>query len=574
MYYTYTSRWFKMKKALLLFVWILSQVSNAQNLVLNSSFEEHKTCEFIISAIDTNYNNPGVVYDWCSGNVSGSPDYFNACQVYNENWNCMVPVNKNGRQSPVSGTAYAGIAIHSYFAADVEFREYIQTKLSHKLKKGVSYCIGFYTSFAENDTSIINNGWSTGAAKNWGLLLSSDRPFNTIDVYSTHPSPPNSYIISGDPQIKTNDFVADTANWTLIGGTYLATGDEEWITIGNFNPIGQTPIDTFYHGITPNIISYYYIDNVFVIAMNDGSLLPSDTSVCQVSLPLPISATAGFTHYEWSNGDTTQQSTLTEPGLYTLEAVFEGCPVSDSIFVDTLPAPTLHLQEVRYCASQLPETYALPDSPVFHTYIWSDGSTGRSLSVERSGDFIVEASGACGIATDTLHVLTDSLLQIDLGEDRSLCLEGTNVSLELSNLKPERLPNYRWSTGQTTEQIEVNVPGVYTLQAENGCGIFSDEILLTGCEPAVYVPNIFSPSSANVENTHFRAYAAHAEIVRLEVYDRWGSLIFREESDGPGWDGTWKGKLCQAGVYLYRLEYRNPSTGIIQTVNGTVSLVQ
>jgi gliding motility-associated-like protein len=49
------------------------------------------------------------------------------------------------------------------------------------------------------------------------------------------------------------------------------------------------------------------------------------------------------------------------------------------------------------------------------------------------------------------------------------------------------------------------------------------------------------------------------EISIMEIYDRWGDLVFRKEHFQPndpqaGWDGTFKGDLLNPGVYVYRIE--------------------
>jgi gliding motility-associated-like protein len=41
----------------------------------------------------------------------------------------------------------------------------------------------------------------------------------------------------------------------------------------------------------------------------------------------------------------------------------------------------------------------------------------------------------------------------------------------------------------------------------------------------------------------------------LEVYDRWGALVFRTDQPAPGWDGAIEGRPAPEGTYLYRLQY-------------------
>jgi gliding motility-associated-like protein len=76
----------------------------------------------------------------------------------------------------------------------------------------------------------------------------------------------------------------------------------------------------------------------------------------------------------------------------------------------------------------------------------------------------------------------------------------------------------------------------------------------------VYIPNVFSPNGDGF-NDGFTLYtdADVKEISLMEVYTRWGDLVFRREHFDPndpnlGWDGKFDGKEdLNPGVYVYRI---------------------
>ena len=48
-----------------------------------------------------------------------------------------------------------------------------------------------------------------------------------------------------------------------------------------------------------------------------------------------------------------------------------------------------------------------------------------------------------------------------------------------------------------------------------------------------------------------------SDAYNLQIYDRWGNLIFESRSSTHGWDGYNKdGKLMPSGVYVYKLTIR------------------
>ena len=64
----------------------------------------------------------------------------------------------------------------------------------------------------------------------------------------------------------------------------------------------------------------------------------------------------------------------------------------------------------------------------------------------------------------------------------------------------------------------------------------------------------------------------------LRIFNRWGEVVF-EKYDMPinassaGWDGTWKGKKADAGVYVYQLEIYCKNGELI-SYTGNITLIR
>jgi gliding motility-associated-like protein len=119
----------------------------------------------------------------------------------------------------------------------------------------------------------------------------------------------------------------------------------------------------------------------------------------------------------------------------------------------------------------------------------------------------------------------------------------------------------------------------YTLSDSLGCTDDVGLVISAGNCP-IYVPNVFSPNLDGT-NDYFAPQSVNnsaTQILRMEVYDRWGGLIFAKASglvDDPKyrWDGTRLGELMLPGVYVYFLEvqYAEGETGVI---SGDVLLLR
>jgi hypothetical protein len=160
---------------------------------------------------------------------------------------------------------------------DESNREYIGIRLTNKLVKDSFYTFSMYCSLAdlwyEEYMHDIQNGiepWlSVYATHNIGIYLSAD----SIYENSWEPLP---YI----PQIQnpTNNPINDVYNWIKVEGTYMASGGEEYIYIGNYNTNENTDLAILYAGENPEPWVYFYIDDVLVTKTTSTGIEENSTN--------------------------------------------------------------------------------------------------------------------------------------------------------------------------------------------------------------------------------------------------------------------------------------------------------
>jgi gliding motility-associated-like protein len=98
----------------------------------------------------------------------------------------------------------------------------------------------------------------------------------------------------------------------------------------------------------------------------------------------------------------------------------------------------------------------------------------------------------------------------------------------------------------------------------------SNRILLQQ-ESKLYFPNAFAPKGTNNTFKPVFNFFGGKEYL-LQIYNRWGQLIFETEDPAKGWDGTYKGNYVERGVYIYKLSYKNVFGGTVQK-EGTVAVI-
>lgn len=176
----------------------------------------------------------------------------------------------------------------------------------------------------------------------------------------------------------------------------------------------------------------------------------------------------------WSTGATTRSITVTTAGNYTVrvtnaagcQSVISGTTV---VTVNSLPSrPTITPSgAVSICAG----TSQTLTSGIGSTYLWSNGETTQSISVNTAGSYTVQVTNSFGclsqpsLATTVTVNPLPATPTITTSGSTTLCT-GSSVTLT-STLSS----GYSWSTGATTRSITVNSAGNYTVRVTdaNGC---------------------------------------------------------------------------------------------------------
>ena len=74
-------------------------------------------------------------------------------------------------------------------------------------------------------------------------------------------------------------------------------------------------------------------------------------------------------------------------------------------------------------------------------------------------------------------------------------------------------------------------------------------------ELLVYVPNTFTPDGGQYNNVFKPVLGSNLSVENYEfsVFNRWGEQIFISNDQNEFWDGTYRGKQCQEGTYVWKL---------------------
>jgi gliding motility-associated-like protein len=88
----------------------------------------------------------------------------------------------------------------------------------------------------------------------------------------------------------------------------------------------------------------------------------------------------------------------------------------------------------------------------------------------------------------------------------------------------------------------------------------------------VLLPNAFSPNGDGKNDVFRIPPSISFQLKKFVIFDRWGNEIFTTVDIKKGWDGRYKGQLCDNGSYVYVIEGMNNSERI--SLRGSVVLVR
>lgn len=212
---------------------------------------------------------------------------------------------------------------------------------------------------------------------------------------------------------------------------------------GTYSATTNNPGCTFSDSITITFKTYPDIE------------LGNDTSVCAASLVLDVSSSVADS-YLWQDGSTDPDFTVSQSGLYSVQAANGHCISTDSVEVDLFSIPVFDLGDDRQlCQGESEVLNAFAASAT--SYVWQDASTASTLSASASGTYWATASNAACAYTDSVTLNFIQTLDFDLGNDTTLCT-GTLLLLDAT---VNGATQYQWQDGSAAATYQVNGPGTY-----------------------------------------------------------------------------------------------------------------
>lgn len=316
--------------------------------------------------------------------------------------------------------------------------------------------------------------------------------------------------------------------------------------------------------------------NTVNITVNPNPVVGITASVTSLCIGDPVTlAGTGASTYAWTNGvvdnvafNPTSTSNYTVTGTNGF-----GCTdtASIQIVVYNLPIVVANTSSYGVCEGD-PLTLTGAGAT---SYVWDNGVTNNVPFIPTSPLTYTVTGTDANNCMNTANVFVDfyPIIPFSLGPDTVVCPQ-----VPINLFGNANFTSYTWSTGSNLPSISVNYAGLYVLTVvdANGCTYTDDQLVELGedCFPTLYIPNSFTPNG-DEHNDFLLTTGDYVKEFHIQIYDRWGELMFESYDLNSYWDGTYGGKTVPDGIYTYIVKYAHDlNTDEKLTLSGHVSVLR
>ncbi len=284
-----------------------------------------------------------------------------------------------------------------------------------------------------------------------------------------------------------------------------------------------------------------------------------------------VSATGGTSPYTfgWTpNVSTSENGTNLSAGDYTV-TVTDGAGCSDTVqFTINEPATIAITETITNTDCGLDNgsiSLQTTGGDGNYTYAWLPNvSTSASATGLSAGNYDVTVTDGNGCTqTGSYTVGAAGSFALNIIPENISIKQGESIDVHLEIEPGITVDSILWSPEEGLSCSDCTDPvaspketTTYYVQVidENGCSAM-DSITITITSPCakIYIPTSFSPNGDGMNDLQCVMGDCIATL-DFTIFNRWGEVVFQTADFTKCWDGMFRGKLVQTGVYVYKLK--------------------
>jgi gliding motility-associated-like protein len=407
-------------------------------------------------------------------------------------------------------------------------------------------------------------------AANGNDLSSCTTNDGSVEITGLNPNAIYDVEINGAPAISVtmNASGATTFN-NLAPGTYT-------YVITDLNGCSSLPVSVTINALDGPQIVFQVVTDESCFGEEDGAI---DLTIDQGTPPF---------NYVWApNVGTGPNVSDLPPGTYQLTiSDASNCVTIETFTIEAATELTMTgTSSDAFCNDndgQINLTVNGGSQP--YTFNWnSPNASGENPNNLPPGDYdvtVVDANG-CSVS-DSFVVGQEGSLSVQAFPNEATIQQGSEINLSANVASTSSNLTYLWSPGDGLSCTDCADPVaspdetttyVVTVIDEVGCS-GTDTVEITVVEPCIEIqfPTIFTPNGDGMHD-FFCILGDCITSGQLNIYNRWGEVVFSTADITECWDGTHRDKPVNAGVFVYRLRY-NDENNIQKMISGNITVLR
>ncbi|MBL7764255.1 MAG: gliding motility-associated C-terminal domain-containing protein [Chitinophagaceae bacterium] len=181
---------------------------------------------------------------------------------------------------------------------------------------------------------------------------------------------------------------------------------------------------------------------------------------------------------------------------------------------------------------------------------------------------------SCRIASNVviIHVHDDPFT--DAGPNRTVI---AGDSLHLAGTVTGETPSYYWSpptylsdATDLNASLTPSASAKYTLYAESEFGCTNNDTMSVKVVAGIFVPSAFTPNNDGKNDRWHIPYLDPVFQATVNVYNRFGKLVYHAEGETVDWDGSLNGLPQPSATYIYLIRFKKGRPDM----KGTVTIIR
>lgn len=279
--------------------------------------------------------------------------------------------------------------------------------------------------------------------------------------------------------------------------------------------------------------------------------------------------------YSWSTGDVTAQASNLSAGNYSVDITdANGCTTTEQVSISQPAAIDISSSTQNllcYGDANGSVDITANGGILPYTFSWDNGATTEDVSNLAAGNYTLTLTDSAGcnateniIISEPLEITNNAILT------NATCEEQNDGMIE-NFVSGGTMPySYVWSNGQTSENLQYLYAGEYSVVISdfNSCvRVDTFTVDFDGFENCFFVPTVFTPNGDGVHDYWQIDGVYLFPSIQIQVFNRWGQLLFESNGYDTPWDGTHNGKELPTADYYFIIILndgeREPLTGTI-----------